>query len=151
MQEKIGRGMLGIALAAVAALLLAGPATADVAGKSYTTWVSASFAGSPFTPFQDCYRFSATVLTIVGCADSGPFVQFPGIIAGLDSQFVSLVDCGGLNLLLLGTSVDGAPIGFQANTMGGNILGITERTAFAIEGIQDQCPAFNLDAGGYSQ
>jgi hypothetical protein len=135
-------------MAILLAVFLAGPSSADVAGKSYTIWVSASFTGPPFTPFQECARFTATELTIAGCG-TGPYAEVGGVVPGLDPQFVALVDCGFSQFLWLGKSVDGAAFGFGGNTMGANVLGLAELSAFGAEGLEDRsCLVAPAEAGG---
>lgn len=101
----------------------------SVKNKTYSVWVSQSFSTSPFEPFHECFRFTHTQLCVLGCGGScGPLSEIPS--AGL---WEASVPCQGLNLKFKGTSYNGP----DTSVIGASVIGYTEQTNFAAEGIKD--------------
>ena len=108
-----------------------------VANKVYAVNVLTSFG----TSFTDCFRFTDTTFSIDGCGDSGPFKEIP--ISGLSgvTGWGATISCGGLNLVWMGTSVDGAPLIQGADVVGSTAIGKTQGTTFSVNGLgTDTCP-----------
>lgn len=100
---------------------------ASVKNKAYDVWVSPNFASPPYQPFHDCFRFSGRQLCIEGCGDEcGPISEVP-----LLGVWQARVSCGGLNLVFIGTSLDGP----ATKVIGGSAAGSTESTNFGFEGV----------------
>lgn len=109
-----------------------------VKGKTYSVNVVTSFG----TTFTDCFRFSDTTLYIDGCGDSGPVGEIAiSQLSGLTGWRAS-VPCGGLNLVWVGTSVDGAPLPQGADVAGAVAVGMSQGTSFSINAIGNpSCPS----------
>jgi hypothetical protein len=101
-----------------------------VAGKTYDLRVSRGFDPQPFEPFHDCLRFTKTTITTDVCGDTGPLSE---IRLGSVTLWQGTVPCGGLNLRFTGTSKDGPEI----PVLGGVVVGISEKTNFGIEGVEN--------------
>ena len=85
-------------------------------------WFSQSFDSPPFDPARDCVRFTQTTVSTDQCGDAGPLFEFPLFgVPGL-SLWVGQIPCGGLNLVLFGTSFDGAVF-----PQGGNVMSASGR------------------------
>ena len=148
--RKLSLSLLTGAGAAVLAVALAAPAAAAdtfpkmVRGKTYSVNVLTSFG----TTFTDCFRFSETTLYIDGCGDSGPVGEVAlSQLSGLTGWRAS-VPCGGLNLVWIGTSVDGAPLPQGADVVGATAVGLSEGTSFSVNGIGNtSCPSSAVSHG----
>lgn len=142
--RKLSLSLLTIAGASILVFALAAPAVAAdsvpkiVRGKTYSVNVITSFG----TTFTDCFRFSATTLFIDGCGDSGPVGEVAlSALSGL-TGFRASVPCGGLNLVWIGTSVDGAPLPQGADVVAATAVGLSQGTSFSINGIGNaSCPS----------
>ena len=142
--RKLSLSLITIAGVALLVFVLAAPAMAAdsapkmVKGKTYSVNVLTSFG----TTFTDCFRFSDTTLFIDGCGDSGPVGEVPlSSLSGLTGWRAS-VPCGGLSLVWVGTSVDGAPLPQGADMIGSIAVGMSEGTSFTINGIGNaSCPS----------
>jgi len=105
--------------------------TSSVINKTYDLWVSQSFADRPFQPFHDCATFTKTQMCLPQCGDCGPLSE---VQLGPNSIWKGEVPCGGLNLVFTGTSRNGP----ATAVIGASVVGNTEATNFAAEGIRDQ-------------
>jgi len=103
----------------------------SVMNKTYSLWVSQSFAAPPYPPFQDCARFSKTQMCLAQCGDCGPLSE---VQLGDVSIWTAKIPCGGLNLLFQGVSRNGP----QLPAVGATVVGLTQQSNFGAEGLQDQ-------------
>lgn len=124
-------GMLVLVSAIAIPVFAADSAPKIVKGKVYTVSVQTSFG----TTFTDCFRFSDAALFIDGCGDSGPVGEVEvSALSGL-TGWRAKVPCGGLNLVWVGTSVDGAPLPEGADMLGAIAVGMSQGTSFAVNGL----------------
>ena len=101
----------------------------SVKNKTYSVWVSQSFASRPFEPFNDCFRFTDQQLCIAGCGgECGPLSEVP--LLGI---WQAKVSCGGLNLVFIGAALTGP----DKSVLGGSAVGRTQHTNFGVEGFLD--------------
>jgi hypothetical protein len=115
-----------ISRVAAQTLTIDAEARASVKDQTYDVWVSASFDSPPFPPFHDCFRFTNRRLCIDACGDCGSLSEVP--LLGI---WQARVSCGGLNLVFVGTSMDGP----DTPVIGGTAVGREQKTNFAIAGV----------------
>jgi hypothetical protein len=127
-------------LSGLPALGQASSSAAGVANKIYDIWVSQGFASIPFEPFLDCAIFTKTQLCIARCGDCGPFSE---IELGV-TLWKARVPCDGLNLVFTGTARNGP----ETSVIAATVVGRTEQTNFAVEGVRDETCAVDLARTG---
>jgi len=133
------RLLLSLPLAACILILAASASAQDtVKNKTYDVWVSQSFATPPYAPFQDCLYFPPGQVCLAQCGDCGTVAEAKIGAFGL-SFWTGTVPCGGLNLQLVGTSVDGNLLAGQsgADVAAASIVGTAQGTTFGLQGVAD--------------
>ncbi len=141
----IGIAILVLTLCAPA--LAADSSPSKVKGKVFAVMVQPSFGGG--TTFADCFRFTDTTMAIDGCGDSGPLVEVPLLgTTPFISLWIGSVPCSGLNLVFIGTSVDGSKLPIGLDQLGGSAIGKAEGSTFSALGTAvASCPASSVKNG----
>ncbi len=146
--ERMSSVRYASSVLAISAMFLLGASAAraqdSVANTTYDVYVSQSFAGPPYTPFHDCFRFSATQVCSDGCGDCGPFSQVNFGPGGV-SVWSAAISCGGLNLVVTGTTVGGKAL--PADVFGASMIGKEQATTFGLEGAADSACALSVPKG----
>jgi YVTN family beta-propeller protein len=117
------------------------------AEKTYDVWISYSTHTPPYNPVHDCLTITQNWISFASCNAGGPAVIDPDVVGSL----VGMIQvCGGepLNLILLGNTLNGTDIGFEADTVGGILLSLSHLSTFGFEGIRnDGCFLSSGDTG----
>jgi hypothetical protein len=147
--KQLWRSYYAFALTGVLFSLAATRASSQeiVVNKAYDLYVSPSFGTAPNTPFHDCIRFSATQVCLDACGDCGAFTE---LRLGLSfTQLAGSVSCGGLNLKIFGSSLDGnlIPGGLGADVFSALFFGSSEGTTFAAEGVANSMCTLDISSG----
>jgi hypothetical protein len=125
-------------LALYSMLLLVGPVSAHVAGKTYDLWVAITPGQPPSV--HTCARFTATTLQVDACGPvPGEFEEFVLINEppNLITEWFALIPCNGLDVVFAGTSTDGGALGFQSNVMAASATSIPGRFAVSMAGVEN--------------
>ena len=106
-----------------------------VVNKTYEVWISQGSDPFPFEPVHDCLRFTQQTISMDGCAETGLFAEYPLFgMSGL-TFWIGQLPCNGEDLLLTGTSFDGAHLFLGGNVISGS--GQSPGFSMAVEGFEN--------------